>query len=95
MKLSAADRKQLSKLGAVRIPRNKLLLYIRSNATTQHLWPIMVGCKVNGQDNSLGYIAYKDLGNKRYKQALDKCLLTKGELGEEKTGDLVECIMGM
>eukprot|EP00972_Heterocapsa_arctica_P041345 6099083-Heterocapsa_arctica.AAC.1 len=53
----------------------------------------MVNTRVNGMEHSLGYIAYQDLGNKRYKQALDK--ITKRCLGQEKTGYLVECIMGI
>eukprot|EP00972_Heterocapsa_arctica_P062450 9205457-Heterocapsa_arctica.AAC.1 len=56
MELSAADREQLSNMGAVRIPREKSLNFIRSKAPTQNVWPILVNCKVNGQDNSLGYI---------------------------------------
>eukprot|EP00972_Heterocapsa_arctica_P014456 2126313-Heterocapsa_arctica.AAC.1 len=33
------------------------------------------------------------MGNQAYKQALDKCGITQ-MLGEGKTGDLLECIMG-
>eukprot|EP00972_Heterocapsa_arctica_P032440 4778985-Heterocapsa_arctica.AAC.1 len=97
MELSAKDGKELSKLGAVRIPRDRALFFVQSSRSTQEVWPTLVGCKLKGQENSLGYIVYKDLGNKRYKQALDKCLDAtepKG-MGEEKTGDLVECIMGL
>eukprot|EP00972_Heterocapsa_arctica_P090505 13353876-Heterocapsa_arctica.AAC.1 len=64
MTLGAKERKELSKLGAVRIPRDWALLFVQSSRPTQEVWPIMVGCKLKGQENCLGYFLYKDLGNK-------------------------------
>eukprot|EP00972_Heterocapsa_arctica_P056944 8403058-Heterocapsa_arctica.AAC.1 len=68
MDLGAADRNHLSKMGAVRIPREKLLAFLRTRGATQSIWPIMMSCKIGTQENSLGYIAYKDMGNAKYKE---------------------------
>eukprot|EP00972_Heterocapsa_arctica_P043036 6345092-Heterocapsa_arctica.AAC.1 len=46
MTLGAKERKELSKLGAVRIPRDRPLMFVQSNKPTQNVWPMMVGCKI-------------------------------------------------
>eukprot|EP00972_Heterocapsa_arctica_P018702 2766384-Heterocapsa_arctica.AAC.1 len=71
MSLTAEDRKSLSMMGAVRIPRDRFLAYVRGKGSTQCIWPILVNMKVGTQQNSLGYIAYKDMGNAPYKAVLD------------------------
>eukprot|EP00972_Heterocapsa_arctica_P036222 5329478-Heterocapsa_arctica.AAC.1 len=68
MELAAADRTNLSKMGAVRIPREKLLAFVRGRGATQNIWPTMMNVKIGTQENSLGYIAYKDMGNAKYKE---------------------------
>eukprot|EP00972_Heterocapsa_arctica_P087939 12967433-Heterocapsa_arctica.AAC.1 len=53
-----------------------------------------MSCKIGAQENRLGYIAYKDMGNAKYKEVLDKYAPSQ-KLGQGKAGDLMECMLGM
>eukprot|EP00972_Heterocapsa_arctica_P016623 2452761-Heterocapsa_arctica.AAC.1 len=89
--MSARERKELSRLGAVRLSRNQAIKSVHSCSYTQVMYTLMVGCTVEGQEQCLGYILYQDLGNKRYAQVLRKCIESKDTkvMNEGKKGDLV------
>ena len=97
MTLGFAERKQLSKMGAVRITREHALVFAESSRPMSEVWPIMIGITIQGQKDCLGYMLYKDMGNKQYKAALGKCLAETEpkDMNQETTGDLVECILGL
>eukprot|EP00972_Heterocapsa_arctica_P019302 2849490-Heterocapsa_arctica.AAC.1 len=62
--MSVLERKELSKLGAVRLSRKQAINFIHSCISTQYLYALMISCKVGDQDDCLGYILYENLGNK-------------------------------
>eukprot|EP00972_Heterocapsa_arctica_P109409 16110451-Heterocapsa_arctica.AAC.1 len=92
------ERKELSKMGAVRLSRKEALKFVRGYKSSEFIYSLMMITKVGDQDDCVGYILYEDVGNQLYAVALKECIAPKHAamwLGEEKKGDVVECIMAL
>eukprot|EP00972_Heterocapsa_arctica_P009431 1388192-Heterocapsa_arctica.AAC.1 len=88
--MPALERKELSRMGAVRLSREQAINFVHSCLSTQYIYTLMIACNMDGQEDCLGYILYQDLGNKPYAAASIKCIKNTDALWlkESKKGDL-------
>ena len=84
------QRKALSHYGAVRVTRDRAIANMGSGMSPNNLWVMLVV----GEDGKNGIVVYCDEGNLAYKAYLD-WIVPKNDLAREKSGDVVEAILGM
>eukprot|EP00972_Heterocapsa_arctica_P040595 5982361-Heterocapsa_arctica.AAC.1 len=59
------DRKELSKFGAVRLPREQALDIIKTHEALDDYFIIVGEINIKGKDK-VGYLFYQDMGNQSY-----------------------------
>ena len=84
------QRKDLSHYGAVRVTRDRARANMGNGMSPNNLWVMLVV----RDDGKSGIVVYSDEGNLAYKAYLD-WIVPKNDLAREKSGDVVEAILGM